>query len=97
MLSAKKIHFSRTPSKYRHKVKVKKKAAFRLLKLVKLMIEFELLVLLFQQPTHHSTARYCDEWELYTAGSSSLIWNCLVPGEIKATEEQYFLMSVRQT
>lgn len=64
LLSAKKIHFSRTPSKYRCKVKVKKKAAFRLLKLVQLMNEFELLVLLFQQPIHHSSARYCDEWEL---------------------------------
>jgi len=35
-----------------------------LLKLVKLMNKFELLVLLFQQPTHHSNARYCGEWEL---------------------------------
>lgn len=88
-------HFSRTPSKYRCKVKVKKKAAFRLLKLVKLMNESELLVLLFQQ--HHSNARCCDERELQAAGSSSFIWSCPVPGAIKATEEQYFLISDRET
>lgn len=46
MLSAKKIHFSRTPSKYRCKVKIKR-TTFRLLKLVKLMNEFEFLVLVF--------------------------------------------------
>lgn len=48
LLSAKKIHFSRTPSKYRCKMKIKtKKATFRLLKSVKLMNEFEFLALLF--------------------------------------------------
>lgn len=50
LLSAKKIYFSGTPSKYRCKMKIKKKkkqTTFTLLKSVKLMNEFDFLVLLF--------------------------------------------------
>lgn len=47
LLSAVKIHFSRTLSKYKCEVKIKKKATFRLSKSVKLMNKLEFLALLF--------------------------------------------------